>query len=73
MFTVSLRLSVILGEFGLFSVTKELGVFFQTRHCVFMVVYRLFLLVSVGSVMVTPLFLPMVGVGHWFTYYGFWD
>ena len=55
----------------MFSVTKELGVFFQIRRFMFMAVFMFFLLVSVGSVVVTPLFLQMVGVGHLFTDCGF--
>lgn len=70
-FIVSMGLFVILGEFELSSVPKELSVFFQTRLFMFMIVYRLFLSESVGSVVVTPLFLWMVGVGHLFTYCGF--
>ena len=55
-FIVSMGLFVILGEFELSSVPKELSVFFQTRLFMFMIVYRLFLSESVGSVVVTPLF-----------------
>lgn len=38
-----------MGEFGLFVDIKELGVFFQARHFLFIA------LASVGSVAVTPL------------------